>query len=129
MALTEATRVHGIMNRAANRALKTFLQKALRELIEKTPVRTGFAQSNWVASVGNVPTDPVGSKESVDYGPQQESFRVIRRYAPHQGELSIVNNCPYIELLNGGSSNQAPAGFVDEVLNRVIEEVGKSVLR
>jgi hypothetical protein len=126
MALNEAVRVSLRMNLALNRAMKTFVQESLRELIKATPVKTGWAQSNWIAYVGNAPLDPVGSKKRVNYGPQKRSFRKIRRhnFVKSTKPLIITNNVPYIGKLNEGYSTQAPAGFVDEIFKRVAIAVG-----
>lgn len=128
MAVVPAIRVTVLMKKAAGRALKTFVQQSFRELIEATPVRTGWAQSNWLAGSRNLRKNPVGSKKSIDYGPQQESFRTIRQWNPSKGKLSIYNNVPYIELLNQGRSPQAPAGFVDSILEKVLKETSRGII-
>jgi hypothetical protein len=125
VALNEAIRVHLLMNQYATRRMKTFMQRALKELVKQTPRRTGWAESNWLVGVGRqVPRKPVGSKQRVDYGPQKQSLRIIRSWKPEQGVLVLVNNVPYIGLLNQGRSSQAPAGFVDEVLAKLARELG-----
>lgn len=125
MALNEAIRVHLLMNRYATRRMRTYMQRALKELVKQTPRRTGWAESNWFVGVGRqVPRKPVGSKHRVDYGPQKQSLRIIRKWKPEQGVLVLVNNVPYIGLLNRGRSSQAPAGFVDEVLAKLARELG-----
>ena len=129
MALSEAARVTFRMNRAVNRAMKTFLQRSLEDLIDETPVRTGYAQSNWLVAVGSIPEGTAGSRDAVDYSAQQEGFRTIRAYKPSQGELIIYNNVSYIEQLNNGSSSQAPAGFVDDIFDRATKQVDRLVLR
>ena len=89
-----------------------------------TPVDTGRARSNWLASVDAPRTDVVepavpGKKGSTGESNTQASMAaaagVIAGYAGGSNrEIHIANNLPYIEELNRGSSRQAPANYVQD---------------
>lgn len=95
-----------------------------------TPVDTGRARANWIASVGApvlVPnmlaTDLTGSAAIA-----QAQEAVGSRRA--NDEVFIQNNVPYINRLNDGWSAQAPANFVERaVLAGVRVVAGASVLK
>jgi len=94
--------------------------------MKATPVDTGYARSNWIAGTGRPLTAPVGSKKKVNTNKQREKLAQLRNYRIRDGSIYIVNNCPYIGMLNRGSSTRVQAGFVEEILNRVIGEANKA---
>ena len=93
----------------------------LSRVVLATPVLTGRARGNWQVDVGGVPsgeltvTDPGGgatiSAGSAKIGEVKQK--------PFQ-EVNLVNNLPYISALNGGSSNQSPAGFVENAVDAAV---------
>lgn len=88
-----------------------------------TPKKTGFAASNWIPSLGaNNGID--GSKRMVSFAAQNAGLAEIRAYRITRTEAPRVsNNVPYIDLLNSGSSLQAPAGFVERAIADAIASV------
>lgn len=83
-------------------------------LVFSTPVATGRARSNWIASLGSPSRDVVPPLDS----PQQvvsQAEAVIQRRGRGQ-DIYISNNLPYIGRLNEGWSAQAPAGFVERAI-------------
>lgn len=96
------------------------VRRAIRFLAADTPRKTGFAASNWVASVGFPFGGIVGSKEAVSFSFQQSSLASLTRYKIGRGKLYITNNVDYIDKLDGGSSSQAPSGFVNAAINRAV---------
>lgn len=78
-------------------------------LVRDTPVDTGRARSNWIASV-NAPSVAIvepGQKPPTEAA--LGSFKVT-------DTAYISNNLPYIRRLNDGYSQQAPAGFVEKAV-------------
>lgn len=69
--------------------INTRIDKTLRDLKRETPKKTGAASRNWKAE----------------------------KYTG-QGEIVIENDLPYVERLNEGWSSQAPAGYVDAILQK-----------
>jgi hypothetical protein len=87
------------------------------ELVNTTPVDTGRARSNWLPSLNR----PDGRQVGV--GQKPDTRNAIARYKLSD-TIFITNNLPYITKLNEGSSQQAPAGFVDAAILR-----GKQAVR
>jgi hypothetical protein len=106
------------------RAAGQVMGSVTRAVIDATPVDTTHAKSNWVPSVGS-PSDGVqGSKESPDTGAQSSGFGQLAGYRLEQGDIFTTNNVDYIGNLDGGSSSQAPAGFVDGAVRDGIAGAG-----
>jgi hypothetical protein len=90
-----------------------------------TPVKTGRARANWLVAVGEAPSGTVGEPSSPGAGAQDaldNARAVIGGYAG-EGEIHITNNLPYIEALNAGSSQQAPAAFVEIAIEQGVQAV------
>jgi hypothetical protein len=128
----------GNMNRTADRlpravsAIVTSVGRAISyELVDRTPVDTGEARSNWLPSLG-VPLRgtiapytpyPKGSKAlgkgtSETANAQAAKQRIdgaLSARAPGQTFI-VQNSVEHINLLNSGSSKQAPALFVEQAV-------------
>lgn len=97
-------------------------------LIETTPVDTGWARANWVPSVGKVFAGPGGkpdrpTREALVVGAegqQQSSIAGIASYDIKQGSVFVSNNVGYIEDLNSGTSSKAPAAFVQSAIDKAV---------
>lgn len=87
-----------------------------------TPVKTGWARSNWIPSISVPVSSPSGSPESVNGGQQQQGIAAVAGY---QGDdpVFVTNNVPYIQQLNDGSSKKAPAGFVEAAVDKAVQAV------
>ena len=102
---------------------------ATANLIEDTPVDTGWARSNWVPTIGVSFEGTAGTRESAEQGslnpgPQQSGLASIAAsYRLQNGSVFVTNNVPYIVELNEGSSSQAPSGFVQMGIDRAILQV------
>ncbi len=105
------------------------------DLIQKTPVDTSKALSNWQVGLGEKPTGSlppyVLGKAASSEGASIEAaisvaLSILREARPGQS-IWITNNLPYIRRLNDGSSAQAPAGFVEraELIGRKIIQTTK----
>jgi hypothetical protein len=82
------------------------------ELIEATPVDTGFAASNWPITTGAPASGTVGIGGA---GAPPAGYKL------DDGSVYVTNNAQYIQVLNGGSSTQAPAGFVEQAIARGVK--------
>jgi hypothetical protein len=91
-------------------------------VVRGTPVDTGKARSNWVASLGDPETTVIPPYAPTIHGGIGETANA--QTAMHQAEaviasckpgvpIAIANNVDYIGKLNTGSSRQAPAMFVE----------------
>lgn len=93
-------------------------------LVEATPVDTGWARANWVPSIGEPPpTDPVGAPGQPSTSEQAAGQLAMLDYTPDKGPAFISNNVPYIQVLNDGSSTQAPSGFVERAIEQGLQTI------
>lgn len=83
-----------------------------------TPVKTGHARRNWVASVGGPFLDEVNDESA-----SQAGVAAVLAYRLINGAAYVSNNAPYINLLDLGISDQAAAGFVEVALVRAMQTV------
>lgn len=83
-----------------------------------TPVDTGHARANWVPSLG-VPHSVIESGE----GAHDAGVAAVLGYLLGQGALYEANAVPYIESLNYGHSQQAPAMFVERCVAEALQTV------
>jgi hypothetical protein len=92
-----------------------------RDLVEITPVDISTALSNWQVGIGGLPIGPIdayipgsfGSTEKQSEGIAIEQALIYIAASEPGESIHIVNEVPYIEDLNDGSSQQAPKNFVD----------------
>lgn len=89
---------------------KKVATRALELFHEGTPKKTGNAAFNWQSSIENpIVSARVGS-DLDGITVKSELAETLAQLGDWQ-EIHIVNNCHYIELLENGSSLQAPEGF------------------
>ena len=94
----------------AGRLVEEVTERVHGALVLGTPVKTGFARSNWLVGINDEPdgTVPIRSElDTIKYGQS-----VVRGRVKGDAEVSIVSNVHYVPLLDAGSSRKAPAGFV-----------------
>lgn len=83
-----------------------------------TPRDTRRATNGWNLTEGSADfSDPGEGNYGQPPPAQQEAAAKIRKGATN---ASIANGVPYISQLDGGSSTQAPAGFVRRAVNRAV---------
>lgn len=88
-------------------------------VVVATPVDTGHARANWVATIS---TEDTEEKTATDKGGQAtitEAIGVIKTRKSEQ-VIHLSNNVKYIGKLNDGHSAQAPAGFVERAVSTAI---------
>lgn len=96
----------------------------IRGLVLATPVDQGFARSNWQTSEGR----PITSEITEDVNRNGSLSIAIASRATNAARsipyplFYARNNLPYIERLNAGWSEQAPAKFVEQVIDRVVRQ-------
>ena len=113
----------GALDGAAKAARNSALS-VVRTVVRTTPVDTGKARSNWVASVGapdlseraiRAPSEVIDEeRENLNEGAIKAQIAgrdVVEIHVANGGE-----KVPYLDRLNQGSSRQAPAGFVQAAL-------------
>lgn len=116
--------------------------EVFKRIVEKTPVDTGRARANWGVEVGpaaplfqprpgtiNVAPDGTAIKRNkgettieVDRDGTatiRTGLEAIYSADPAKQIIWLMNNLPYIEALEDGHSQQAPAGMVEGSLNEI----------
>lgn len=94
------------------------------DLAYRTPVDTSRAISNWQVTLGAPPTGSIqahylgrlGSTYSASASETVSLAKLILKTKKPNQAIYISNNLPYIRKLNEGSSQQAPAGFVERAI-------------
>lgn len=117
-----------MINIDISKELSEFVGETLRELaididrrvILETPVDTGAARSNWLASIGG----PDMSTAEIDIGAALQKGAVTISGAQDYDTVFISNNLPYIERLNEGWSQQAPTGYIDQIITEEVQRGG-----
>jgi hypothetical protein len=105
------------------RVVKKITLDVTANLIETTPVKTGWAKANWVPAIGVRYRGPSGDLMPVSSaeGTQQSAIaNVALTYKASRGATFVSNGVFYILELNSGSSKQAPAGFVQRAIHKAI---------
>lgn len=108
--------------RAANAHFRRCFLAVDQAVVISTPVDTGFARSNWRASVGGPasstispysPGNRLGRGEGANAaGAMSQAKAVAAARQPGQ-TMYLTNNVNYIGKLNAGSSAQAGPNFVE----------------
>lgn len=121
--------------RVVARDLQAFTERTVQrlalnvnaELVEATPVDTGWARANWVPNIGVPFEGTAGTRAEaeaglIDTGSREAGLAAVATSYRLGPEIHQTNNVPYIELLNAGSSRQAPAGFVQAAILRAVRQ-------
>ena len=118
----ETKRIIRLLDNATEKAARKLVIDIHGELVEDTPVDTGWAMNNWMPSV-NIPINKtVGDSENNDPAAMLGGIANILSWHFEDGPAWLANNVPYIKKLNEGHSGQAPAGFVDLVIQRKVNK-------
>lgn len=116
--------VVGDLKKFTERKIKELTLAITANLIEDTPLDTGWARNNWVPRIGAPPEGVAGSRDSVSGVAQSlGQASVASGYKVEAGPVFISNNVPYISALNDGHSKQAPAGYIQRAIAKGVKEV------
>lgn len=116
------------LERVSERVIKKIALDVTANLIETTPVDTGWARANWVPSIGVENRRPaLANPEGPDVATAAArqgtgKAEIVTGYFLGRGKIFISNNVPYIVRLNEGSSQQAPAGFVQAAIRKAVTQ-------
>lgn len=89
------------IERNMNRTWKRSVVQAFSQTVLKTPVDTGAARNSWL----------LGSQNNGDIGSSRLTIN-SQKIPDIGGQVLLYSNLPYIEVLEDGSSQQAPQGMV-----------------
>lgn len=106
----------------ADKLVRRVSVAADQAVVMATPVDTGLARSNWVATLDTAFTGVVAEPNT---NSMEQARGAIARYnGDVHASVHLTNNLDYIEKLNEGHSMQAPAGYV-----RISLQIATSMIR
>lgn len=94
------------------------------DITRRNPVDTGRSRANWNVAINSMDTSTRGLSHSAGSTAALHPFPGL---AALRGTdtVHITNNLPYIQALEGGHSKQAPNGFVQLAVDRVVPRFKK----
>lgn len=104
-----------------DKVVRTAAFKVDQAVVMATPVDTGRARSNWIASIGAPtgdtrgplsPGSKLGLGETNNAQASINAAKAVIDSRRFKQSIFITNNLDYIGKLNNGSSKQAPKNFV-----------------
>ena len=90
------------VEKAATRIFRGTALSLFGKIVVRTPVDTGRLRGNWQVQLNSAPT-------GILEGTKVQSGSTKAKLGD---SIYIVNNLPYAEVIENGSSNQAPQGMV-----------------
>jgi hypothetical protein len=106
-------KIESKIDQVLNQGIRATLFEVSTAIIKDTPADTGRARGNWQASVGGGATGTIEGISSISNGQAIAITGVNQKISVAVGGLYyLTNNLPYIEMLEFGSSKQAPGGMV-----------------
>ena len=120
----------GGLDRLTERLVVKVTLDVTANLVETTPVDTGWARANWVPAVGNRNRRPAESFSGrtpsafvqAATAKQAAGQVQVAGYKLERGRVFVNNNVRYILRLNDGYSQQAPAGFVQGAIRKAVTQ-------
>lgn len=118
----------------ADRLTRKVALVADQVIVSETPVDTGRAKSNWIVNLDAPASDTIEAYAPGEQGTTEgqniqaaldQGSTVIANYRTGS-EIHITNNLSYIQPLNDGSSDQAPANFVETAIQEAVNAVQSS---
>ena len=121
MAWTKPPSVHKRQVRVdSDKMAKRVALKILRILTIVSPVDTGRFKANWRVGIASRDTRATRQQDKSGGPTFGKGASKIQR-AKRGATLFISNNLPYAKRLNEGSSQQAPANFVEQAIKKSVE--------
>lgn len=114
-----------------NTVMKKVSFDMAKKIIKRTPVDTGRAKANWHVELNNQKTF---ARDETDKTGASTTAEVMARISKTKigDSVFITNNLPYIEALENGHSDQAPAGMVKVTIaefKRTVEAAGRAIAK
>jgi hypothetical protein len=109
--------------------IKKIAYDIFTRVVFKTPVDTGAARANWLASVGTFvgPKPNTGNVDPEATHTTLEIAKIVDTFTLQSKNLYLANNLPYILPLENGHSKQAPSGMVALTLQEFPQVVNNAV--
>ncbi len=127
---SEAIQIKAIirgLEKVSERAITKITLDVVANLVETTPIDTGWARAMWVPSIGarHIVTglegvEPDAALVASSANVQTNALGSVFNYKLKRGAVYITNNVTYITELNEGKSFQEPAGFVQRAIEKAV---------
>ena len=125
--MSQARDIEDEMNETLKNVIRDININLVAELQENTPVDTSWARANWWTHLGgNVLQEPAPNtfESAALSNAQNEQTRTVDtllNYELAQGQVTVYNNVPYINVLNDRHSEKA--GFVPDAINKTLQDL------
>jgi hypothetical protein len=106
------------------RAKQQLARNALTGIVDRTPSLTGHARANWQVSIGQPATGIVPGGDPSGAATLSNGVAVILADRDPFATVWITNNAPYIQTLEQGGPDTAPAGMVAVTVVASVHEMG-----
>lgn len=117
----QVARITGQLEAIVTGVVTDIAAELVVRLAAKNPKDTTHSSKNWIVSSGKRHEYVAGSREHPDGSAQAASVAALRSYRLGDGDLHVANNVWYMELLEAGSSPQAAAGWIGNVVQTVAD--------
>jgi hypothetical protein len=102
-----------------------------------TPVDTGWAAASWMPTIGEPSSvdgrQPNGKATAAQVNARaalaRQGLNDVLGWKVGAGTIFVTSNVPYIVRLNEGYSGQAPAGFVQNAIERAVRDTAAAAPR
>ena len=91
------------------------------KVVSRTPVKTGRLRKSWQPTL-NKPSQSLSSSGS-------KGIEAVVAKAKLGDSIFLVNNLPYAQKIEAGSSNQAPAGMVRVTVAEYQKIINENVIK
>ncbi len=127
--VSEIDKVLRALEKVTTQVVKKITLDVTANLRIVTPVDTGWARANWIPTIGTPASsrgnpasraDKLSGASAASAEQSASMGNVASSYTISQGKTFVTNNVPYIQKLNNGSSQKAPAGFVQGAIQKAI---------
>lgn len=136
----DVKRIRVELDTAASGVIGKLQARALQAITSANPVDTGFSRAGWTPAVGFPvallegprPSDEKAAKAAARKARAQNTKagqQILKTYRIQEGSVFLSNAVDYVPALNGGSSAQAAAMFVQRGIAQAIRSVQRTTKR
>lgn len=113
------------VEKAADLVFRGTALEIFSKVVKRTPVKTGRLRGNWQCEINAI---PIGE---VDSTPAQALTKIVKITGQMKftDSIYLINNLPYVEVIENGSSEQAPQGMVKITVAEFRDTVAKNAAK
>jgi len=116
-----AARVAKLIQKKVQQKTAAVARDVLTGVVSATPEDTSHAIGNWQVGLGSAPTGEIGGTDPGGTSAIASGIATIAGSKFPQ-PIHIANNVDYLAQLVAGSSDQAPADFVNNEVQKVVRK-------